>query len=324
VPRFIIHAGIEKTGTTYLQRVFHANYNALAEAGICYPRSGLESQHHYWIAKAFGFRYPNKPVDHEKEIEAKISLRKEIDKTDCHTVLLSSEHFDFNLNSNNVKLLLDFCGASEIILVFRNQLDYAQSLYAEHIKWGGIQSFREFVEMMTKRQKLDFEYRVKVWESNGATVHIVDYDLEKESLLETVLGRCHFDVKLLHSEGLNVNLTPGIDFMELVRQINIITPIEKRRQRYLDICAIKDARLEVLKERRYWQFPTECRDLLVALQAGNHRLAKSLNLNPITFLGGSLIQRFQKLKSASPPNLGSFFYRYFNVSDKASGQYLWS
>ncbi len=37
MPRFTLHIGAHKTGTTYLQRVFHALRPALETAGIVFP-----------------------------------------------------------------------------------------------------------------------------------------------------------------------------------------------------------------------------------------------------------------------------------------------
>ena len=44
--KVILHVGAHKTGTTYLQNLFHLNRARLAEAGIHYPDIGPNTAHH--------------------------------------------------------------------------------------------------------------------------------------------------------------------------------------------------------------------------------------------------------------------------------------
>ena len=44
--QLVLHVGAHKTGTTYLQNLFHQNRAALADAGIYYPDIGPNTAHH--------------------------------------------------------------------------------------------------------------------------------------------------------------------------------------------------------------------------------------------------------------------------------------
>ena len=44
--RVVLHVGLHKTGTTYLQQLFKANRDALAEQGVYYPGAADEPSHH--------------------------------------------------------------------------------------------------------------------------------------------------------------------------------------------------------------------------------------------------------------------------------------
>ena len=311
MPRVILHAGIEKTGTTYLQHTFQANHRTLAKAGICYPQAGLESKHHYWIAKAFGFYYSNTAIDMQKCTDAKQALQHEISDTKYHTILLSSEHFDINPNNESIMSLLAFFGHLDVILVLRNQLDYSQSLYLESLKWGEVKLFHEFINTLTEKNKLDHINRINMWKSCGVTVHVIDYERNKPNLLQSFIDKCGLEIEMKQPKRASMNATPGIDFMELVRQINLTAPPESRRQQYLDLCVLKDSRLKKLKKQRTWPMPSECKDLLIKLQADNARLAGKLGLDPDSFLGGSLVTRYDDLKQSYPPNIGSLLAGLF-------------
>ena len=52
--RVVLHVGDVKTGTTYLQHLFHANRRAMLGSGVLYPGASLETNeaHHYLIADA--------------------------------------------------------------------------------------------------------------------------------------------------------------------------------------------------------------------------------------------------------------------------------
>ena len=79
------------------------------------------------------------------EEEAIAEAKNEISNSRANKIMLSSEHFDFNTNPTNTTDLVNLFGKDRVTVVMflRNQIDYSRSLHAEHIKWGGINSYEE-------------------------------------------------------------------------------------------------------------------------------------------------------------------------------------
>jgi hypothetical protein len=309
-----LHVGLEKTGTSYLQSAFEGNRRKLARTGIHYPKAGIESGHHYWIAKALEFRYQRTAIDAQKEATALRLLQKEYARSDAEHFLLSSEHFDVNLNDANSQALVRLFGdvPVEVVLVLRNQLDYARSRYLEHIKWGGIRTFADFLDLTSARNIYDFEARVDIWQATGATVKIVDYDQCRDVLLQEFLqcAGLQAPVEKLAIADAQPNVTPAVDFMELVRLSNIGIEPQLRRGRYHKLLALAEGELAFLTKRREWPFPDGFRSSVVAMQESNWSLARRLDRDPKTFLGGALLDRFKALREYPPPNIHAVIDKY--------------
>lgn len=311
----ILHVGLEKTGTTYLQNVFSLNKEKLAHAGILYPKAGLEDRHHYWIAKALGFNFEHEKFDRSRLVVVREEIIKELSDTECQRILISSEHFDFNVSKeacNQVKTF--FSGFNVNVVIFlRNQIDYAQSLYIEHVKWGGEQTFKEFLDTCGK---FNFREKVGIWKEAGFDVKVVDYDRCDNDILSCFLSAADIDIgrESFELPALRKNVSPSIDFIELVRQLNIATDKELRRSRYASLCEElekKGGRLDAVFSKRAWGFPTSAWPIVEAWERENQQLAMSLGIDPLFFLGGSVIDRFNQLKNYAAPNLSAFLLSGF-------------
>lgn len=305
--KVFIHCGLEKTGTSFLQEIFSKNRDLLNAHGILYPSCGEVDFQHYWLAKLFGFRYEFEKLIGEGLENLTEDLKGEIESSDCETVFISSEHFDFNLSSTSCGRLKKFFEAYDrtVILVLRNQLDYAQSLYVEYIKWGGDQSFSEF---LLTTDKFDFSKRVKLWRDSGFKVAILDYDQFKNQLLDKVLHllRAPIDEGELSISSSTKNVSPPIDFIELVRHLNVDTPREARRSRYNELKMQLDrpnSQLKKIFKKRPWGYPLGMAPKVETWQLSNIELAISFNLDPSNFLGGDLMGRYFNLTKLPPPNL---------------------
>lgn len=309
-----LHVGLEKTGSTYLQDVFFHNQEVLAQKGVHYAHAGIEDRQHYWIAKGLGFRYQPQPIDEAKEREALEALAVEYANCEAEYFFLSSEHFDVNLNLDSCKALIEtFADASvDVVVVMRNQVDYARSRYIEHIKWGGIRTFREFLDVTVPRQEYDFDHKVATWEAAGANVRIVDYDKAKRALLEEFLACAGFPVS---QEELTIaeqahNVSPSIDFMELVRLSNVGVEPALRRDRYLRLLELAETKLSVLLPSRDWPFPPRTLPMIDEMQKSNRRLAQRLGYDPDEFLGGALVPRFVGIRDNPQPTIRALIEQY--------------
>jgi hypothetical protein len=279
----------------------------LLEKGILYPESGLEGHHHYWVAKGLGFCFPREKFDRDVAARALVDLDNELSRSACRTVLLSSEHFDFNVPEGAGPALAEYFDGWQVSIIgfLRNQIDYAQSLYIEHLKWGGALTFREFLD--NTQRKFDFFEKFSCWQNLQFDTRMLDYDACKGDLLRHFL-----DATELRVDGLDFtppdgakNVSPSIDFMELVRQLNVGSSPEVGRRRYLDMAAglealFPDASPFPLRE---WRFPVGTHQTVREWQQSNRRLAELLGEDFEQFLGGPLLPRFVAMRDYLPPNL---------------------
>lgn len=91
-----LHIGAPKTGTSSLQHYLTANRDWLGEQGVLYPASTLENHHplSLSIIKAFSdWRRPFWPSFEGTAEGLWQDFREELDRVDCPTVVVSSEHF---------------------------------------------------------------------------------------------------------------------------------------------------------------------------------------------------------------------------------------
>ena len=143
VRRVVIHAGMHKTGTSFVQNTLYENRDYLRECGILYPISGLHRR-----SSAAGLRHLGLRMSLGEEGASSYALevlRDELRASDCHTAIISYEGFlapDFDLS-----LLTDGLADYEMILVLylRNPADYIESKYREWVRLnnyaGEIQRF---------------------------------------------------------------------------------------------------------------------------------------------------------------------------------------
>lgn len=310
-PAVVLHVGTEKTGSSHVQANLVRNPRALAAAGARYAAAGLESNHHYWLAKAFGFGHGH-VRDAAREAAARAEFKHELSATEAGTLVVSSEHFDIGLDAAKAQRLVDVLGRPRIVLVLRNQIAYLQSLYLEHLKWSGVCTFAEFLRFPEVRRKSDYEEKVEVWAGTGAELQIVDYDAAAEtSLFQAFLSAAGLPVEMsrFHPTETRENVSPSVDFMEFVRLSNVGLAREARRSNFLAIHRSEDPRLRTLKTHRPWPVPSQFRSFLEKLEAGNARVADRFGNDPATFLGGPLLPKFRALSTTTPPNVSALFDR---------------
>lgn len=313
--KIILHVGLEKTGTTYLQNVFSLNRQSLVNSGVHYPETGLEDGHHYWFAKALGFNFEHEIYDRGRLVGIKENMLKELEQSHCQSVLISSEHFDFNASRLACGHVKDFFSGFDVsvVIFLRNQIDYAQSLYVEHIKWGGQETFKEFLDTCGK---FNFLEKVSLWRQAGFDVRVADYDSCKQDILKSFLkiAGISIDATILDLPSVRKNVSPPIDFIELVRQLNITTDKKTRRARYAALneqLARSNSKLRTVFNKREWGFPVSAWSIVECWERQNQELALSLGVSSSSFLGGSVIERFNELKQFDPPNLSTFLLSDF-------------
>ncbi|EON93897.1 hypothetical protein MARLIPOL_01170 [Marinobacter lipolyticus SM19] len=310
-----IHVGIEKTGSTFLQSAIEKNRRLLKKSGMHWVRSGTESGHHYWLAKALDFKYKSGYICEATEKQALLSLKKEVENNQNSRLLLSSEHFDFNVSVENTSRLRQcFAGRRLIVIIcLRNQLDYCQSLYIEHLKWGGTQDFEAFINLTLRQQRYDYYRRYQCWRDAGAEVRVIDYDDAKGELIDRFFKAIdQEDILPKVSVPVNrENVTPSIDLMEFVRLLNVGIQPELRRENYQRIVDSVRKKVPELLVKRAFPIPPSCIKEFTKQSALNEELAKIYSVDPEYFLRGNVSNRVEKISEMANPSIEGVIAKYF-------------
>ncbi len=135
----IVHAGLPKTGTTYLQRSFHARAPWLAQHGVLYPAPAAGQWAHHEVAARLASGGEIAGDGEAAAVAAAIA-------GDSPRVLLSSEAFSA-LPPQGVAALAAAAGGRTVrwVLFLRRRSDIAYSRWQETVKHGNAETFMEFV-----------------------------------------------------------------------------------------------------------------------------------------------------------------------------------
>ncbi|MDO6523972.1 hypothetical protein Q4578_20485 [Shimia thalassica] len=152
MPRLILHIGTHKTATTSIQRFLFKNRAALEKRGVFYPAYDLigRSPHYAQLGmvNALSGRHKNYSVEAAEKFFNKVRERS----VDFDTTIISAEPFYRHVLNDPrdghayppeeywprrhayIEKIRDLMGEAQVVVVFRGQANYAQSLYQEHVK----------------------------------------------------------------------------------------------------------------------------------------------------------------------------------------------
>jgi hypothetical protein len=275
--RLILHIGAHKTGTTSIQRFLHANRAALAARGIYYPGYDLigvaQSYAHHGVAH--GFAGGTTPFSREETVSFFAEMHRRM--VDYDLTILSAEPFyrHFVAPSKGevpeapedywparhayIDRVAEIAGPAEVVVVFRGQDDFAQSVYQETVKAG--RQTLTFDAFLTRRWfHFAFLQQVEAWERAFPGVSALSFErLAREGdLVEAFCRSIGIDPAGLEpqprsNEGLLVDLV-------LLKRAMNGTPIPRNqlRGRIEALAAQIDGRpklLERLKARSFFESP---------------------------------------------------------------------
>ncbi|RTM07398.1 MAG: hypothetical protein EKK31_11585 [Hyphomicrobiales bacterium] len=133
--KIVIHCGLHKTGSSYLQQLFLANRNELKRKSVYYPEfrnpdaAAMHKGNHSIVA-----------VSYDKNRSAEENLSSFFDlNSDCDTLLISGEEFSrVNDVSGFLSGLKQFAPDADIRLVFylRRYDHMIESVYSETVKYS--------------------------------------------------------------------------------------------------------------------------------------------------------------------------------------------
>ena len=302
-----IHIGLEKTGSTAIQNAIQENRGRLADHGYYVPKTGLKSNHHFEIAKALGFSFPTDCTE-ESRSGILAQFLKEVEACGKDNILITSEHFDVNANDLTCENLASFFSQFNIsiIMCLRNQIDYSQSLYTEHIKWGGTIPFRKFLRKLIRSGGTNYNARYNQWRAIADDIKVIDYELHENDILAPFFEALPLEgfnpTPPAASRRSNSSLSP--DFMEMVRQYNQGCNKQDGRRNFEALEKSFAKNSTALLKPREWRFPDGFRPFIEAASAQNCALAGKLNVDENAFLGGKLTERFDAKTYLEEPSIG--------------------
>jgi glycosyltransferase involved in cell wall biosynthesis len=248
VKRCILHIGIEKTGTSTIQRFLADNRDQFRNEAVVYPRTGgAEGCGSNWGFAALASTNPwTKDIGQYLDISSqsdldfyRASVIRELNADLSigeipQTLIISSEHFHSRLCTRKeiraLKTLMNACAETfQIVIYLRRQDRVARSLYSTNIKLG--QSEPKPLPKASKRLSYYYDYErvylnwASVFGQDSMTVRLFDKSEFKDSdLLSDFSSVCGLNMSGKIIPGaVNSSIDPtGTEFLrEINRQLQM-------------------------------------------------------------------------------------------------------
>ena len=192
----ILHIGLERTGTTSLQRFCADHQRQLRDASILYPTRSLAYHGGVWrnhapLACCYfhdQLRDLTVPFPADRRADVLASLFREIDSSGVDVALLSSEHFSSRLREPQAQALAaDLAGYDcRVSVVVRDHLSRFFSSYSTHVIAGGVTSLDAYADGMLSPGSLHFKTAdlIRAWDEafGPENVGVFAYDRKGDAL----------------------------------------------------------------------------------------------------------------------------------------------
>jgi hypothetical protein len=159
--RLILHIGLQKSGTTYLQELIASGADELAEAGIVYPVSPAgkrrrRTENHEWAS--YGLLGPEYPWVSEQRAATEKGTWKALERQVARTkgtVLLSAEALSV-IRTPAIRTLLTRLGVDdvEVVVTARSLGRSLPSLWQQHVRNGRRLGFERYLDMLGEQRRL--------------------------------------------------------------------------------------------------------------------------------------------------------------------------
>jgi hypothetical protein len=159
--RLILHIGLQKSGTTYLQELIASGVEELAAAGVVYPvtpagKRRRRTENHEWAS--YGLLGPEYPWVSEQRAAAEQGAWKALERQVARTkgtVLLSAEALSV-IRSPAIRDLLDRLGVDdvEVVVTARSLNRSLPSLWQQHVRNGRRLGFVRYLDMLGEQRRL--------------------------------------------------------------------------------------------------------------------------------------------------------------------------
>lgn len=233
----IIHIGLHKTGTTYLQNWLVRHRDQLQANGWLFPRLGF-TDHQGIVAKAA-------TPGHQGILRAALNgderflknLISEVEESGCNNLLISCENLSFPFLSGidragNVATIDNYFSGFEkrrVIASIRQPAAYFEALYRERVTNSHLCESRSALQFIATHGEtmLSFATMLEPWKRfAGGNLDLLSYDeMRKEpDYFNAVCRSLGINIKGIAATGGRIYASPGRDAVEMVRAINAIMP----------------------------------------------------------------------------------------------------
>ena len=150
--RIILHIGTHKTATTSIQRFLASNRAQLQERGVYYPDYTLIGRTSHYAHLGMVNALSNRHKNYKPEVARKFFTKVRDAAQNFDTTVISAEPFYRHISGEGddiftlppeqywerrhayIESVRELFGNAQIVVTYRRQADYAQSLYQEHVK----------------------------------------------------------------------------------------------------------------------------------------------------------------------------------------------
>ena len=180
VPEVHLHIGLNKTGTSAIQRFLASHPVELRRHGVLYPQTGRRGDAHYGLSRALGFAHGReRTIEADERNRLGAELRDEFAQSGCSRIILSSEDFVIPGEVRGVREFLDGFDC-RIVAYVRRHDHWWLSAWNQAVRmvvdppWpaGDIQSYLRFQRKRRSRYG-DFRRLLESWADAFDPAHVV-------------------------------------------------------------------------------------------------------------------------------------------------------
>ncbi|MGR5120651.1 hypothetical protein ACPV5W_18170 [Vibrio astriarenae] len=221
----LIHIGMNKNGTTTLQKFLALNSEVLEKVGYSYPLNLTFSEAHYPISAAFGFG-PNSIERSTTEdiISQLIAIKQD-------NIIISSEYFCLNYDPSNLIGMLSEHFNITVVCYFRRHDLWLNSLYNQAVKntrnppWDkGFYEFYKFYKSSRSTQCKSYKDLIQRWECfdvNFVAKSLSRSQLHKGDLISDFINILGVGDTIEFDRGIpNINESISVQNLDVLDTIN--------------------------------------------------------------------------------------------------------
>lgn len=225
-----LHIGHHKTGTTCIQHFLAGNRSQLANDGYLYPRTGELDQAHHLLAISVNKNKDFIQILDKSAEEYWSDLFFEADQSGCNKVIVSSEEFSNNINSDSIEEIKQYTENKfnvRVILYIRRIDELVQSIYKQLVKFYGVRCELPFdINAPYVVNNIDFYSKINLWGDvfgkDRITLRIFEIGILRHNPVYDFLSTVGYSGDLLDPNLTEIkkNESLSIKYTEILRYIN--------------------------------------------------------------------------------------------------------